>query len=230
MRRNHGVRRRLAPLLDNGRRRLELAQALLMSLPGSPVVYYGDEIGMGDNVKLGDRDGVRTPMQWSDDVNGGFSSAASHQPLVSTPDRWHGVRISIPQRRSAQENDPTFPLDVDQAARSHLAAGIGPSVEGRSNFCGATIAACSHLRAGGKTRRSSWSRTWRPPCSEPRSTCPRRPPASRWSTSSIVRHFRRSSRTLPAPCGTSCVPLAAAHEVIVRPARRRVEASSQIAR
>ncbi len=70
---NVGIRRRLAPLLDNNRRLIELFHALLFSLPGSPVMYYGDEIGMGDNIFLGDRDGVRTPMQWSIDRNAGFS-------------------------------------------------------------------------------------------------------------------------------------------------------------
>jgi maltose alpha-D-glucosyltransferase / alpha-amylase len=75
MRINLGIRRRLAPLLDNGRAEIELMTAILFSLPGSPVLYYGDEIGMGDNVYLGDRDGVRTPMQWTGDRNGGFSSA-----------------------------------------------------------------------------------------------------------------------------------------------------------
>jgi maltose alpha-D-glucosyltransferase/alpha-amylase len=75
MRLNLGIRRRLAPLLDNGRAEIELMTAILFSLPGSPVLYYGDEIGMGDNVYLGDRDGVRTPMQWTGDRNGGFSTA-----------------------------------------------------------------------------------------------------------------------------------------------------------
>jgi maltose alpha-D-glucosyltransferase/alpha-amylase len=72
---NVGIRRRLAPLLDNGRDEIELMHAILFSLPGSPVLYYGDEIAMGDNVYLGDRDGVRTPMQWTGDRNGGFSRA-----------------------------------------------------------------------------------------------------------------------------------------------------------
>jgi maltose alpha-D-glucosyltransferase/alpha-amylase len=75
MRLNLGIRRRLAPLLDGGRDEIELMHAILFSLPGSPVLYYGDEIGMGDNVYLGDRDGVRTPMQWTGDRNGGFSRA-----------------------------------------------------------------------------------------------------------------------------------------------------------
>jgi maltose alpha-D-glucosyltransferase/alpha-amylase len=72
---NLGIRRRLAPLLHNDRRRIELMNALLFSLPGTPVIYYGDEIGMGDNIYLGDRNGVRTPMQWSADRNAGFSRA-----------------------------------------------------------------------------------------------------------------------------------------------------------
>ncbi|MEZ5102068.1 MAG: maltose alpha-D-glucosyltransferase [Thermoleophilia bacterium] len=75
MKLNLGIRRRLAPLLDNGRDEIELMTAILFSLPGSPVLYYGDEIGMGDNIYLGDRDGVRTPMQWTGDRNGGFSRA-----------------------------------------------------------------------------------------------------------------------------------------------------------
>ncbi|MGO7364348.1 maltose alpha-D-glucosyltransferase [Rhizobium leguminosarum] len=72
---NLGIRRRLAPLMERDRRRIELMNALLLSMPGTPVIYYGDEIGMGDNIYLGDRDGVRTPMQWSPDRNGGFSRA-----------------------------------------------------------------------------------------------------------------------------------------------------------
>jgi maltose alpha-D-glucosyltransferase/alpha-amylase len=72
---NEGIRRRLAPLMENDRRKIELMNSLLMSMPGTPIVYYGDEIGMGDNIFLGDRDSVRTPMQWSPDRNGGFSRA-----------------------------------------------------------------------------------------------------------------------------------------------------------
>jgi maltose alpha-D-glucosyltransferase/alpha-amylase len=75
MRINVGIRRRLAPLLENSRRRIELMTALLFTMPGTPVIYYGDEIGMGDNIYLGDRNGVRTPMQWTGDRNGGFSRA-----------------------------------------------------------------------------------------------------------------------------------------------------------
>jgi maltose alpha-D-glucosyltransferase/alpha-amylase len=81
---NLGIRRRLAPLLDNGRDEIQLATAILFSLPGSPIIYYGDEIAMGDNIYLGDRDGVRTPMQWTGDRNGGFSRADFAQ-LYSPP-------------------------------------------------------------------------------------------------------------------------------------------------
>ncbi len=75
MRINVGIRRRLAPLMENDRQRIELLNGLLFSLPGTPIVYYGDEIGMGDNIYLGDRNGVRTPMQWTSDRNAGFSRA-----------------------------------------------------------------------------------------------------------------------------------------------------------
>jgi maltose alpha-D-glucosyltransferase/alpha-amylase len=88
MKANVGIRRRLAPLLDNSRDQIELFTTLLLSLPGSPVLYYGDEIGMGDNIYLGDRDGVRTPMQWSVDRNAGFSSAdfaRLYLPLLLDP-------------------------------------------------------------------------------------------------------------------------------------------------
>lgn len=84
MRLNLGIRRRLAPLLDNDRRRIELMNGMLMSLPGTPIIYYGDEIGMGDNIYLGDRNGVRTPMQWSGGWNGGFSTA-DPEGLYSPP-------------------------------------------------------------------------------------------------------------------------------------------------
>ena len=85
---NIGIRRRLAPLLDNGRRQIELLNSLLLTLPGSPIIYYGDEIGMGDNIYLGDRNGVRTPMQWSIDRNAGFSRADAAQlysPVIMDP-------------------------------------------------------------------------------------------------------------------------------------------------
>ncbi len=85
---NVGIRRRLAPLVRNSRRRIELLNALLFSMPGTPIVYYGDELGMGDNLYLGDRNGVRTPMQWTGDRNGGFSRADParlYSPLITDP-------------------------------------------------------------------------------------------------------------------------------------------------
>ncbi|HEX5614132.1 MAG TPA: maltose alpha-D-glucosyltransferase [Acidimicrobiia bacterium] len=97
MRVNLGIRRRLAPLLDNDRRRIELLNTLLFSMPGTPIIYYGDEIGMGDNVYLGDRDSVRTPMQWSPDRNAGFSRASPHQlflPLI-TEAGYHYATVNV---------------------------------------------------------------------------------------------------------------------------------------
>jgi len=105
MRINVGIRRRLAPLMESGRRQMELMNALLMSMPGTPIIYYGDENGMGDNVYLGDRNGVRTPMQWSADRNAGFSeadTAALFSPLiVDPPYGYHTVNVT------AQERVPT---------------------------------------------------------------------------------------------------------------------------
>lgn len=85
---NVGIRRRLAPLMDNDRRKIELLNSLLLSMPGTPIIYYGDELGMGDNIYLGDRNGVRTPMQWSEDRNGGFSRsdpARLYLPVIMDP-------------------------------------------------------------------------------------------------------------------------------------------------
>jgi maltose alpha-D-glucosyltransferase/alpha-amylase len=104
MRINLGIRRRLAPLLDNDRRRIELLNGLLMSLPGTPIIYYGDEIGMGDNIYLGDRNGVRTPMQWNAHFNSGFSSADPerlYSPVISNPVYGYQAISVDSQRRSA---------------------------------------------------------------------------------------------------------------------------------
>ncbi|HTJ28279.1 MAG TPA: maltose alpha-D-glucosyltransferase [Candidatus Limnocylindria bacterium] len=105
MRINVGIRRRLAPLLENDRRRIELMNGLLLAMPGTPVIYYGDEIGMGDNLFLKDRDGVRTPMQWSPDRNGGFSSAEPvrlYAPAVTDPTYGYlAVNVEGQQRTSS---------------------------------------------------------------------------------------------------------------------------------
>jgi maltose alpha-D-glucosyltransferase/alpha-amylase len=102
MKLNLGIRRRLAPLLDNGRDEMELMHAILFSLPGSPVLYYGDEIAMGDNVYLGDRDGVRTPMQWTGDRNAGFSRADFAQlyapPLMDPVYGYQAVNVEAQLR------------------------------------------------------------------------------------------------------------------------------------
>jgi maltose alpha-D-glucosyltransferase / alpha-amylase len=102
MKANIGIRRRLAPLLDNDRNQLELFTALLLSLPGSPVMYYGDEIGMGDNIWLGDRDGVRTPMQWTPDRNGGFSSSDPQRlylpPIMDPIYGYQSLNVEAQQR------------------------------------------------------------------------------------------------------------------------------------
>jgi maltose alpha-D-glucosyltransferase/alpha-amylase len=108
MRINVGIRRRLVPLLGNDRRKIELMTALLLSLPGTPVLYYGDEIGMGDNIYLGDRNGVRTPMQWSGDRNAGFSRAPSQRlylPIVTDPE-YHYEAINV----EVEQNNPSSPL------------------------------------------------------------------------------------------------------------------------
>ena len=99
---NLGIRHRLAPLLDNNRRKIELMNSLLFALPGTPVIYYGDEIGMGDNFYLGDRDGVRTPMQWSPDRNAGFSTANPQKlylPLILDPE-YHYESVNVETQRS----------------------------------------------------------------------------------------------------------------------------------
>ena len=102
MKLNLGIRRRLAPLLNNGRRQMELFYGMLLSLPGTPIIYYGDEVGMGDNIYLGDRDGVRTPMQWSGDRNGGFSRADFAQlylpPLMDPIYGFQAINVEAQQR------------------------------------------------------------------------------------------------------------------------------------
>ncbi len=102
MRINVGIRRRLAPLMENSRRRIELMNSLLFSLPGTPVIYYGDEIAMGDNIYLGDRNGVRTPMQWTGDRNGGFSRADPAQlyapPIMDAVHGYQAINVEAQER------------------------------------------------------------------------------------------------------------------------------------
>jgi maltose alpha-D-glucosyltransferase/alpha-amylase len=124
---NLGIRRRLAPLLERDRRRFELMNSLLLSMPGTPVIYYGDEIGMGDNIHLGDRNGVRTPMQWSPDRNGGFSRAdpaALVLPPIMDPLYGYGA-VNV----EAQTRDPHSVLNWTRrmlaVRRRHPALGRG---------------------------------------------------------------------------------------------------------
>ncbi|HEX2867171.1 MAG TPA: maltose alpha-D-glucosyltransferase [Ignavibacteriales bacterium] len=102
---NLGIRRRLAPLVDNNRRKIELLNILLFSFPGTPIIYYGDEIGMGDNYYLGDRNGVRTPMQWSPDRNAGFSDANPQKlflPVIIDPEyHYEAVNVEVQERSSS---------------------------------------------------------------------------------------------------------------------------------
>ncbi len=127
---NLGIRRRLAPLLGNNRRKIELMNGLLLSLPGTPVIYYGDEIGMGDNIFLGDRDGVRTPMQWSSDRNAGFSRANPQKLYLPAIIDFEYHYESVNVENAAQQS--ALALVVDEAADRHSPAppGIRPRQPG----------------------------------------------------------------------------------------------------
>ncbi len=124
---NLGIRRRLAPLLENDRRRVELMNGLLMSLPGTPIIYYGDEIGMGDNIYLGDRNGVRTPMQWNSGWNAGFSGADPEQlyfPLLSNP-LYGYQRINVEAQRRSQHSLLAWMKQIIRVRKSTQAFGRG---------------------------------------------------------------------------------------------------------
>lgn len=129
MRLNLGIRRRLAPLLDNDRRKIELAYSLLFTLPGSPVIYYGDEIGMGDNIWLDDRSGLRTPLQWNPGINAGFSTAPTEKlyaPLIDDGEfSYQKLNVSM------QDKDPNSLLNW---IRQHLHLRKQYPVFGRGNL------------------------------------------------------------------------------------------------
>ncbi|GAA2385810.1 maltose alpha-D-glucosyltransferase [Nonomuraea africana] len=126
-----GIRRRLAPLLDNDRDRIELFTALLLSLPGSPVMYYGDEIGMGDNIWLEDRDSVRTPMQWSPDRNAGFSTADPGRLYLPTVmDPIYGFQaVNVEAQQKSQSSLLHFTRNMLQIRRRHPVFGTGAYTE-----------------------------------------------------------------------------------------------------
>ena len=127
MRVNVGIRRRLAPLLDNSRRELELVHALLFSLPGSPFLYYGDEIGMGDNIWLPDRDSSRTPMQWTADRNAGFSTADSgklYLPVVQSL-AYHYMHTNVETQLAHSSSLLHWVRDLISVRRVHPSFGLG---------------------------------------------------------------------------------------------------------
>ena len=127
MRANVGIRRRLAPLLENDRNQIELFTALLLSLPGSPVLYYGDEIGMGDNIWLGDRDGVRTPMQWTPDRNAGFSQAnPGRLYLPAIQDHVYGYQsINVEAQKESSTSVLNWTRTMLAVRRRHEAFAVG---------------------------------------------------------------------------------------------------------
>ena len=127
MRANVGIRRRLAPLLENDRNQIELFTALLLSLPGSPVLYYGDEIGMGDNIWLGDRDGVRTPMQWTPDRNAGFSHAnPGRLYLPAIQDHVYGYQsINVEAQKESSTSLLNWTRTMLAVRRRHEAFAVG---------------------------------------------------------------------------------------------------------
>lgn len=124
---NLGIRQRLAPLMQNNRRKIELINSLLFSLPGTPVVYYGDEIGMGDNFYLGDRDGVRTPMQWSGNRNGGFSNANPQKlylPLILSPE-YHYEMVNVEMQSANSSSLLWFMKRIIDLRKKHKAFSRG---------------------------------------------------------------------------------------------------------
>jgi maltose alpha-D-glucosyltransferase/alpha-amylase len=124
---NLGIRRRLAPLLANDRRRIELLNALLLSFNGTPIIYYGDEIGMGDNIALPDRDGVRTPMQWSADAGAGFSSADPQQLYlpVNTDPQYHYEAVNVEAQRSNPSSLYCWMKRIVAARQRYSVFGLG---------------------------------------------------------------------------------------------------------
>jgi maltose alpha-D-glucosyltransferase/alpha-amylase len=124
---NLGIRRRLAPLVSNNRRRLELLNGLLLSLPGTPVLYYGDEIGMGDNIHLGDRNGVRTPMQWSSDRNAGFSTTNPQRlflPVITDPE-YHYETVNVEAQHANPQSLLWWTRRIIALRKRHAAFGRG---------------------------------------------------------------------------------------------------------
>ena len=190
MKANIGIRRRLAPLLDNDINQMELFTALLLSLPGSPVLYYGDEIGMGDNIWLGDRDGVRTPMQWTADRNAGFSVGHARQ--------------AAPAGRSRTRSSATRRVNVEAAAGELLlAAALDPADDPRPQAAtrrsgsARSPTSAAPTRACCPTSASTSATTATTTSSSASTTCP----ASRSRSSSTCAAARAWSRS---SCSAAC--------------------------
>ncbi len=154
MRLNLGIRRRLAPLLDNDRRKIELANSLLFTMPGSPIIYYGDEIGMGDDIWLYDRNGVRTPMQWEDSPSAGFSQAEAekfYSPVISN-ETFGPAQINVADQQA--DPDSLFNLIRHMIAvrKQHRAFGWGTLEWVPDNLPGYLTAVAAYLRSYGTSR------------------------------------------------------------------------------
>ena len=166
---NLGIRRRLAPLMDNDRRKIELMNSLLMSFPGTPIIYYGDEIGMGDNIYLGDRNGVRTPMQWTPDRNGGFSRcdpARLYVPTIMDPVYgYESVNVEAQSRSLSSLLSWTKRLIAVRKSTTAFGRGshdVHPAGQPRR---------AGPMSASTRTRSCCASPTCRAPRRRPRSTC-----------------------------------------------------------
>ncbi|GAB7004001.1 maltose alpha-D-glucosyltransferase [Nocardioides sp. AN3] len=153
MKANIGIRRRLAPLLDNDVNQMELFTALLLSLPGSPVLYYGDEIGMGDNIWLGDRDGVRTPMQWSGDRNAGFSVANPgrlDRPVVQDPVYGYQA-VNVEAQLEDSSSLLQWTRRLIHARKQHAAFGLGSFTDLGGSNPSVLSYSREHLAADGRS-------------------------------------------------------------------------------
>ena len=185
---NVGIRRRLAPLLGNDRKLIEMMNGLLFSMPGTPIIYYGDEIGMGDNIYLGDRNGVRTPMQWSGDRNAGFSDANPQRLFlpVIIDSEYHSQAINV-EAQLQNSNSLLWWMKRLIALRQRYQA-FG---RGTLEILFRTTARCSPSFAIMRTSASCASSISPVTCSPRSSTCPSFGAPSRWSCRA-TRSFRRS--------------------------------------
>ena len=195
---NLGIRRRLAPLLHNNRQKMELMHGLLCSLPGTPVLYYGDEIGMGDNVYLGDRDGVRTPMQWSADRNAGFSTANPQKlfmPVIIDPE-YNYETVNVAAQLDNPESLLWWVRRLIALRKRYPVFGHG-SIELLSpdNYRVPRVPAARREGSWmtGRSSRCSWSRTCRGIRSTSSSTSPSSAACGRSSSSARPRSRRSAS-------------------------------------